>query len=120
VAGVTTQGPDAVRSSLWTRDIGFEVHEAGDSRGALAAVGEWPDVEFIVLDVRLPDCRDLALLTRLRTLVPDARIIVMTAHGTQELFDEAMTLGAFTVLSKPFELAAMAETILRARTAGAA
>jgi DNA-binding NtrC family response regulator len=58
---------------------------------------------IVVLDLRLPDMHDLSLLGTLRQLLPDARLILMTAFGTPEVFAEARALGA-TVLSKPFEL----------------
>jgi DNA-binding NtrC family response regulator len=50
-----------------------------------------------------------------RALLPAARIIVMTAHGTRELFEEALALGAYSVVSKPFELSNVADTIARGR-----
>jgi DNA-binding NtrC family response regulator len=41
----------------------------------------------------------------------------MTAHGTQEMAERAMDLGAFTVVSKPFELTELAALVARARNA---
>lgn len=38
------------------------------------------------------------------SLVPEGRIILMTAHGTPELAAAALERGAFTVLHKPFEM----------------
>jgi DNA-binding NtrC family response regulator len=97
------------------RDLGCEVVEAGDGRSAIAAVAESAPFEIVLLDVRLPDCEDLTLLTRIRALAPQARIILMTAHGTNEMADRALDLGAFSFVSKPFELAEVAAMISGAR-----
>jgi DNA-binding NtrC family response regulator len=97
------------------RELGFDVQQAGDARSALEAIAHRDRFELVMLDVRLPDSHDLALLTRVRALLPEARVIVMTAHGNRELLEAALALGAYSVVSKPFELSRLAETILRER-----
>jgi DNA-binding NtrC family response regulator len=84
---------------------GHEVVEAGSAREALACVERQPEpftVAFV--DLKLPDSSDLTLLRRLRQLLPDCRIILMTAHGTPEIMDEALRAGAAGVLNKPFDM----------------
>ena len=92
-------------------DLGYQVVEAGDARSAISAVAESAPFEIVLLDVRLPDSDDLILLTRLRSLIPDAQIILMTAHGTCEMSKRALDLGAFAVVGKPFELTELAAVI---------
>jgi two-component system nitrogen regulation response regulator GlnG len=58
------------------------------------------------------------LLGRLRTLRPDAQVVVMTAHGTMETAVQAMQRGAYDYLAKPFDLdeaLLLAERALAAR-----
>jgi DNA-binding NtrC family response regulator len=98
-------------------DLGYQVVEACDARSAISAVAESAPFEVVLLDVRLPDSDDLVLLARLRSLIPSARIILMTAHGTGELSERALDLGAFTVVSKPFELTELAALIGQAHEA---
>ena len=57
------------------------------------------------------DSDGLGLLTNLHRLMPHARIILMTAHGSPELAENAIGLGACCVLNKPFEMSALAEII---------
>ena len=95
-------------------DLGYRAVQAGDARGAIAAISESAPFQIVLLDVRLPDADDLTLFNRLRSLVPDARIILMTAHGTPELRERALALGAFSVVSKPFELSELAALVSRA------
>lgn len=97
------------------RAHGFEIIEASDAHGALAAIRD-PEVrpDAVLLDLKLPDSDDLGLLSAIRYARPDAPVILMTAFGTQELLDEARRLGVFTVLDKPFELDELDELIERA------
>lgn len=86
-------------------DRGFSVVEADDGRSAMNALADGnapPDV--VLLDLRLPDSRDLSLLSRIIRLVPRGKVILMTAYGTPEVHHAALERGAFTVLHKPFEL----------------
>ncbi len=86
-------------------DRGYAVSEASDGEGAVRALinaAEPPDV--VLLDFRLPDSNDLNLLSRIVSLVPDGRVILMTAYGSPELASAALERGAFRVLHKPFEM----------------
>jgi DNA-binding NtrC family response regulator len=98
-------------------DLGYRAVEAGDARGAIAALSESAPFEIMLLDVRLPDADGLTLFNRIRTLAPSARVILMTADATRELTDRAIALGAFAVVSKPFELTELADLVSRARAA---
>jgi len=83
---------------------GHEVKLAADGSAALAAVADaGTPFDVVVLDMLLPDVRDLSLLDRLRLQLPGAVLILMTALGTPDIIRDAEALGA-TVLHKPFEL----------------
>ena len=85
---------------------GHRVVEAGTAREALQFFEKPPQpIDVAVLDLRLPDSSDLGLMRRIRELAPQCRIIMMTAHGTPEILDEAMQAGARGVLGKPFDMA---------------
>ena len=102
-------------------DCGYAVVEAGTGRAAIQeTVGASRPFGVIVLDLRLPDSDNLSLLTRLQSLAPGARIILMTAHGTGEVADEARALGAFGFVNKPFEMSAMASLVTEASRASIA
>jgi DNA-binding NtrC family response regulator len=84
---------------------GFKVAEAGTAREALQFFRSCPGNRCVVLlDLRLPDSNDLGLLRSILEAAPGTRVILMTAHGTPEVLEEALTLGAFSVLTKPFDL----------------
>jgi DNA-binding NtrC family response regulator len=92
----------AVSESL--ADLGFHVETANDAASALKIVttSRWP-FELVVMDLRLPDMSDLSLLGTVRQLLPEARLILMTAYCSPDLLADANAMGA-EVLSKPFEL----------------
>jgi DNA-binding NtrC family response regulator len=93
----------SVAETLATLDI--EVEQAGDAARALEAISRADGpFDIVVLDLRLPDVNDLTLLRRVRQLLPDAFVLLMTAFGTPEIIAEARALGAQGVLSKPFAL----------------
>jgi DNA-binding NtrC family response regulator len=89
------------------RDRGYQVVEAGAADSALRMLVEDTAPDAILLDLRLPDCSDLRVLNTIRSIVPDTPVVLMTAFGTPELAAEARRLGAFAVLEKPFDMAAL-------------
>jgi DNA-binding NtrC family response regulator len=83
---------------------GHEVTEAGNAKDALQRVSVTPVPDVILLDYRLPDSNDLKLLETIRRAVPNSPVIMMTAFGTPEVVDGAVTLGAYCVMNKPLEM----------------
>jgi CheY-like chemotaxis protein len=84
---------------------GHVVVEAGDAASAVQAVtAAAVPFDVVLLDFRLPDSNDLALLSRLRQLAPATRIILMTAYSTPEILQAGLDLGAHRVISKPFDM----------------
>lgn len=83
------------------------VGEAGDGVGALAiARDRRPDV--ILLDIEMPGMHGLDILRRMRSEVPEARVIILTVYEDKRLVVEAVRRGAIGYLSKtcwPKELA---------------
>ncbi|MBI5725083.1 MAG: sigma-54-dependent Fis family transcriptional regulator [Planctomycetes bacterium] len=58
--------------------------------------------DVIVTDLRMPGQDGLSFLRQVKQRQPDQQVIVMTAYGTVETAVEAMKLGAFDYLLKPF------------------
>jgi DNA-binding NtrC family response regulator len=84
---------------------GHEVLEAGDGGSALLALRDAKEhVDVVLLDLRLPDCADLTVLSRIRSQSPDSAVVVMSAHATPEIAAEARALGVYDVLAKPFDV----------------
>src|SRR5690349_5752589 len=84
---------------------GHEVLEASDGGSALRALHDAKEhVDVVLLDLRLPDCADLTVLSRIRSQSPDSAVVMMSAHATPEIAAEARALGVYDVLVKPFDV----------------
>jgi len=80
-----------------------DIHAAGDGSEALAMVrNHWFDV--VIMDLWLPDVSDLDLLIRIRESIPHIEVIMITGHGDVDIAVEAMKLGAYDFIRKPFDL----------------
>jgi DNA-binding NtrC family response regulator len=93
-------------------EVGYPVRLAGnaaEARAALAALGQQPLV--VVLDLRLPDSVDLALLAEIRKRYPHAPVVMMSAHGTSEDVKRAGELGACRFVEKPFDVTELVKLV---------
>ena len=80
----------------------FTLLEAGDGRSALdIAAREAPDA--ILLDVIMPDMDGLTALEKLRQLLPDTPVIMLTGSRDVRHAVRATRLGAFDYLTKPID-----------------
>jgi two-component system response regulator AtoC len=87
--------------SLILGDAGYEVRSAEDGEEGLEkALAEKP--QLILCDVRMPKKDGIAFLKEYREAGGDALVLVMTAYGSIELATEAMKVGAYDYLPKPF------------------
>jgi two-component system NtrC family response regulator/two-component system nitrogen regulation response regulator GlnG len=99
---------------------GHVVAEAGDAAAAVRILtdgSQRPDV--VLLDYRLPDSHDLGLLATIRRVAPHTPVILMTAYGTPEVVETALQLGAYRVVSKPFEVHDLAALVVQAHASQA-
>ena len=96
---------------------GHAVVEAGDAESAIRSVSAGEPFDVVLLDYRLPDSNDLNLLATIRKLAPASAVIMMTAFGTPEVITGALKLGAYQVISKPFEVHEVAALVLQAHVA---
>jgi CheY-like chemotaxis protein len=100
-------------------ECGCQVAEAGDAQTALGLlVDGFVNPDVVVLDLRLPDTDDLSLVEALRRSIPRARLILMTAFGSPEVVQQALDLGVFRVVSKPFEMHEMVGLVQTAHRSG--
>ena len=92
---------------------GHAVREAEDGKAAAAALeAELPDL--ILLDMKLPDTDGLTILRSVVDRAPELPVIILTAYSTVDTAVEAMRLGAYDYISKPFEMDELAMTVRRA------
>jgi two-component system response regulator FixJ len=114
---------DAVRQSLefLLKTAGIAVRGFESAKAFLEVL---PQVSSgcIITDVRMPEITGIELLQKVKSLKPHLPVIVVTGHGDISLAVEAMKIGAFDFLEKPFDdallLAAVRNALGREADAG--
>ncbi len=81
---------------------GYEILTADDAGSALEIL-ESTDLDMVLTDMNMPSMGGIELLKRVKKRVPGLPVVVMTAYGTVEKAVEAMQLGAFNFIQKPFQ-----------------
>jgi len=88
---------------LLFEEEGYRVSAAGSVAEAREQISR-QDFDLILSDILMPDGNGLELLAETRRVQPQAAVIMMTAYTSNKSAIEAMKLGAFSYLSKPFEV----------------
>jgi DNA-binding NtrC family response regulator len=99
--------------AIMLRREGYPVTEASGGAEALDQLGR-EVFDLVVADLNMGDVSGLEVLRHVREANPDVEVILMTAYGTIEAAVEAMKLGAFDFVTKPFQ---SEEILLRVRNA---
>ena len=82
----------------------YQVHTAESAEAALKLLGDIPDVDVMLSDLRMPGGDGLSLLRRVQAQHPRMVCILLTAYGSVEAAVEAMKQGAYDFLTKPINL----------------
>lgn len=99
---VLLEDDDGLRSalSLVLRARGFQVAPAGSAREAIALLEERPP-DAVVADLSLPDMSGTEVMAALRSAAPEARLVVLTGHGGDDLRRGCFEAGADEFVVKP-------------------
>ena len=81
--------------------LGFTCMEANSGETALALLEEQP-AHMILTDMVMPNMSGLEFLEKVKKLLPRSEVAVMTGHGSIETAVQAMKLGAYDYIGKPF------------------
>ncbi|WP_026841311.1 ATP-binding response regulator [Citrifermentans bremense] len=96
---------------LQLEDAGYETVRARDGVEALEAVAQEP-FDLIMLDIKMPRMDGLEVLSRLKG--DETPVVMMTAHGSEDIAVDAMKKGALDYISKPFSTDDMLQKVERA------
>ncbi|MFP4458346.1 MAG: sigma-54-dependent transcriptional regulator [Candidatus Zixiibacteriota bacterium] len=91
----------------------YEVSTRQSAEKALEAIQQ-QDFDLIITDIRMPDMDGLELIEQIRKDLPDIPIIVITAYTSLTSAVEALRLGAFDYIAKPFQKDIMSAAVRRA------
>lgn len=82
---------------------GYDVDTAENGSRAIDLIGG-ESYDVILTDYKMPKITGIDVLRKAREKLPDVKVIIMTAYGTVENAVEAMKLGAFDYITKPFSV----------------
>ena len=92
---------------------GWRTREAEDGPSGLEQAKD-PNVDLVLLDVKLPGMDGLEVLQKLKELRPDLPVVMISGHGDLDTAVLAVRRGAYDFLQKPF---AMDRVVLSLRNA---
>lgn len=82
-------------------EAGYRVLTAVHGKAGLDMFTE-EQVDMVITDIQMPEMSGLELLRRISVISPDVVVLVITAYGSIETAVEAMKLGAYDYITKPF------------------
>jgi len=100
-----------VLEAILRRD-GYDVVTAANGNEALTGMRR--GVNTVITDLKMPGLDGMGLLKRLSAEYPDVPVIMITAHGSVESAVEAVKLGAFDYVEKPFDQEQIRQIVAKA------
>ena len=88
---------------IMLRKEGYEVTCAEDGQRALDIIKK-KSVDLVISDLQMPNMTGIELLRNVKDQYPDLLFMMITAFGTTETAVEAMKLGAYDYITKPFKI----------------
>jgi two-component system response regulator (stage 0 sporulation protein F) len=85
------------------QEDGYKVAIAANGYEALQRVKEITP-QLILMDMKMPGMDGLETFRELKKIGKAEKVIMMTAYGELELVKEAMSLGAYKYITKPFDI----------------
>jgi two-component system chemotaxis response regulator CheY len=92
------------------KDLGAEFLQAENGDVAVELYREYtPDL--VLLDVIMPVKNGVMALQEIKEINPDAKVMIVTSVGQEEMISKAKELGATDFVSKPFQAAKLQELV---------
>ena len=106
---------DAAFMRMMIKDIlvknGYEI--AAEAENGLKAVEQYPEAkpDLVLMDITMPEMDGIEAVRRIKTLDPNANIIMCSAMGQQAMVIEAIQAGAKDFIVKPFQANRVLEAV---------
>src|SRR6185437_11556700 len=88
---------------IMLRKEGYDVSLAEDGQKAIDLLKK-KAFDMVISDLQMPNVTGMELLKFAKDNYPDVRFLIITAFGTTESAVEAMKMGAYDYLTKPFKI----------------
>jgi DNA-binding NtrC family response regulator len=100
---------ETMTKRLTKRDL--EITTAFSGKEGLDQLDAKPNLEVVILDVKMPQMDGIETLKRIKSRFPLVEVIMLTGHATVESGIEGMKLGAFDYLMKPCDIDVLLEKV---------
>ncbi len=97
-------------------DSAYEIITAESGKEAIRKVKK-ENPRLVLMDIQMPELDGLSAFKEIKKDFPRQTVIMMTGHGTTETAIEAMRLGAFDYITKPFDIPKMKNVVTAALNA---
>jgi two-component system, NtrC family, response regulator HydG len=105
---------DNTEFSLNLKDIleikGYDVYIANDGFSALDFVTNNP-VDLVLMDIKMPVLNGVDTFKRMKSIIPDVPVIMLTGYAVEELINESLQQGVYGCLRKPLDFNELFTTI---------
>ncbi len=91
-----------LKKLLESQGMAVETFSSGTALLKRLSAGEAADADLLLQDVRMPDMDGIQVLREVKRIRPPLPVIIMTAFGTIDAAVEAIKLGAYDYVTKPF------------------
>lgn len=95
-------------------EAGYEV--AGEAENGAVAVAKWKELrpDLTTMDITMPEMDGIAALKEIRSVDPEARVVMCSAMGQQSMVIESIQAGARDFIVKPFQADRVIEAVSKA------
>jgi two-component system chemotaxis response regulator CheY len=95
-------------------EAGYEI--AGEAENGAVAVAKWKELrpDLTTMDITMPEMDGIAALREIRTVDPEARVVMCSAMGQQAMVIESIQAGARDFIVKPFQADRVIEAVSKA------
>ncbi len=89
--------------SILLEKDGYTVHTAAGGRQALSLLGKQA-IDLVITDIQMEDMDGLELIAQVQATNPHCGLLAITAYGSSQIGLDAMKLGAYDYVTKPFQV----------------
>jgi DNA-binding NtrC family response regulator len=96
---------------------GYDVTIASDGSEAIEKAKKKGHFDVVFMDIKMPLMDGVETYKRIKKVIPDAAVVMMTAYAVEDLIQEALQEGAYGIIYKPVDIEKAITTIEEARKA---
>lgn len=111
---VVDDDPDVLdATSLMLGEFGYSVTASSSAKDAIQKIRS-DHIDVVVTDIVMPEVSGINLLEKVHTIDPEIPVILMTAYADMEKVINALKMGAFDFIIKPFSIELLAHSVEKA------